>query len=260
MWIKLCGMTRASDVEAALEAGADAVGLVLVPTSPRFVDAFRARELARLARALRPTVRVVGVFTQPDPQQVVAQALQAELDLVQLHGGQDDSARDAIEQAGFPCIRTVWPPPGPEPTSPGDPPAPRPGEAPQELSAAEAGRPPWAYLLDRRTHRMPGGTGLPHAPEQAARWVRVLSARAPVILAGGLRPDNVVEFLRAVRPWGVDASSGIERPGQPGVKDPAAMRAFVQAVRAWEEEHARADARVAHSHLGANLPPVAGSL
>lgn len=251
MWIKLCGMTRASDLQVAVEAGADAVGLILVPQSPRFVDVEQARALARLARTLRPDVRVVGVFTQPDPQQVVQMARLAQVDLVQLHGGQDEEARHAIEQAGFPCIRTVWPAPETKPTPPagGNAAAPADGAvvgradapsngSPPPGSRAGAGRPPWAFLLDRRTDRLPGGTGLSHDPVQAAHWVRALSGQAPVILAGGLRPDNVVGFLQAVRPWGVDASSGIEVPGRPGVKDPGAIRAFVQAVRAWEEEHA----------------------
>ena len=270
MWIKLCGMTREPDVQAAVEAGADAVGVVLVPTSPRYVDALRARELARLARALRPAVRVVGVFTQPDPREVVHAARIAEVDLVQLHGGQDEAARDAIEQAGFPCIRTVWPPQGsqarssagpsaaPRHVAPENPPGPEGPSDPEELPAATEGRPPWAYLLDRRTDRMPGGTGLQHDAARAARWARVLSARAPVILAGGLRPDNVVGFLRAVQPWGVDASSGVERPGKPGVKDPAALRAFVQAVRAWEEEHERGDSHTVDGRLRAALPPGGG--
>ena len=219
-------------MEAALQAGADAIGLVLARQSPRRVEPPVARQLARLARRLRPGVRVVGVFTDHDAQQLAAWAREAEVDVIQLHGGQRPSCRASCTAAGFDCIQAVWPDDPADPSA-GDG---ADGEGPQGV-VGEPGPAPWAYLLDRRTRDRPGGTGLTHPPQGAARWARALSRRAPVILAGGLGPDNVAAFLEAVRPWGVDASSGVERPGQPGVKDPGALRAFVQAVRRWEAHH-----------------------
>lgn len=226
MWIKLCGLTREEDVRLAVRAGADAVGLVLAAESPRRVGVDRAARLAAAAREEpRPQgcapVQVVGVFTQSDGEWVVRAARSARLDLIQLHGGQPESLRHRLEQAGWPCIRTLWP---------------AAGETPPRWE----GSAPWAFLLDSRSGKQAGGTGTPQVADLAAGWQRCLAPSAPVILAGGLGPHNVTFYLEAVGPWGVDASSGLERPGCPGIKDPEAVRAFIEAARRWEMEHARA--------------------
>lgn len=236
VWVKVCGLTRLQDVEAAVAAGADAVGLVMAPESPRFVSPDQARKLASYARDLAPGVAVVGVFTQTDAGLLLSTARAAGVDLVQLHGQQSGRTRWSLERAGFPCIRALWP-------SEQAPQAPATedfalleGQEPAGWEPDSCG-PPRAFLLDRRSGQRQGGTGLSHPVTWAAWWVRRLSVRAPVVLAGGLSPDNVASYLDHARPWGVDASSALEVPGCPGVKDPGRIRAFVQAVREWEKEH-----------------------
>lgn len=222
LWVKLCGFTREPDVRVAVRAGADAIGLVLAPDSPRRVSVEQACRLAEVAREQsvadrgRP-VQVVGVFTQSDGEWVAQAAEAIRLDAIQLHGGQPEALRRRLEEAGWACIRTLWP-------SWGDPPP------------AWEGRAPWAFLLDSRSQGRAGGTGIPQAVKVARAWREALGTVAPVILAGGLGPHNVAFYLDAVRPWGVDASSGLERPGTPGIKDPETVRLFVQAVRHWEVE------------------------
>lgn len=232
VWVKVCGLRRDEDVAAAVQAGADAVGLILTERSPRAVPPDRAAALAQLARdeaaAAGRRVLVVGVFSGEPADVILARAGRSGVDAVQLHGGEGEEVRRRLEAAGLRrTIRVLWPSAMP----PGE------GEgAPADLMMPWPSRGPWAVLLDSRTPARAGGTGQRLDPELAAAWSARLAARGVrVILAGGLRPDNVAGALAAVRPWGVDVSSGVEVPGQPGVKDPGAIRAFVEAVRAWEE-------------------------
>ena len=230
VWVKVCGLRRAEDVLAAVRAGVDAVGLILTPRSPRAVSPEQAAELARLARAEASAsgrrVLVVGVFGGEPEDVIVDGARRSGVDAVQLHGGEAEPVRLRLETAGFRTIRVLWPSEMP-PTGKAATPTPAPDGPP-------AAR-PWAVLLDSHTPSGTGGTGVRLDVGLAAAWTAHLAAQGlRVILAGGLRPDNVTDALRSVRPWGVDVSSGVERPGQPGVKDPEAIRAFVEAVRAWE--------------------------
>ncbi|MBE3597952.1 MAG: phosphoribosylanthranilate isomerase [Limnochordaceae bacterium] len=226
VWVKICGLTREEDVVAAVRAGADAVGVVLTPKSPRAVGPERARELALAAReeAARAgrRVDVVGVFTQEPIEQIEQQAHLASLDVVQLHGVELPEGVQRLPSSGLRCIRALWPSGSP---------------------VAPAGA-WWALLLDSGSREQPGGTGRPMETATATEWVRVLGAVHPrVILAGGLRPGNVVKALEAARPWGVDVSSGVEQAGRPGVKDRGAIEAFVATVRAWEERRLDAGTR-----------------
>lgn len=230
IWVKVCGLTRPSDVEAALRAGVDAVGVVLTRRSPRCVTPEQAAVLVEVARraaaeAGRVGVVTVGVFSGEDDVTILDRARRSGVDAVQLHGGESDETQARLAAEGYAVIRTLWPS------------APGPGAAP------DVPVPPWAVLLDSRTPSQAGGTGRRLDPAVAASWVgRLREAGLRVILAGGLSADHVAGIVDRVRPWGVDVSSGVEVPGRPGVKDPEAVRAFVRAVRVWEDE---ADARSA---------------
>lgn len=198
MFVKICGLRRPVDLEAAVEAGADAIGLVFAD-SPRRVTAAEAADL--MAR-VPPGIEVVAVFREPEPDRLRA-ALDLGIGWIQADASWRAPAgvrwlpafadgADLAERAGH------------HPTGPG-----------QGLSAA--------ILVDGPVG---GGRGVPPDLDRVA----ALAATRPVILAGGLRPDTVAAAIARVRPFGVDVSSGVE--SEPGVKDPARVRAFVAAARA----------------------------
>jgi phosphoribosylanthranilate isomerase len=198
---KICGITRIEDALAAVEAGADAIGLVFYGKSPRAVSIEQA---AAILQALPPFVTSVGLFVDM-PRDELQQLLQRlPLDLLQFHG--DESPADC-EGHGRPYIKALRV---------------RPGE---DLAAAMA---PYAgaqgILLDTFVEGVPGGTGASFdwslVPEDAAK---------PIILAGGLDADNVAAAIRQVRPHAVDVSGGVE--ASKGIKDADKIRAFVRAVR-----------------------------
>ena len=198
---KICGITRIEDALAAVEAGADAIGLVFYGKSPRAVSIEQA---AVILQALPPLVTSVGLFVDM-PRDELQQLLQRlPLDLLQFHG--DESPADC-EGHGRPYIKALRV---------------RPGE---DVAAAMA---PYAgargILLDTFVEGVPGGTGASFdwslVPENAAK---------PVILAGGLDADNVATAIRQVRPYAVDVSGGVE--ASKGIKDVGKIRAFVRAVR-----------------------------
>jgi phosphoribosylanthranilate isomerase len=196
--IKMCGMTTVSDALLAVEAGADAIGLIFWPGSKRAIDVARAQVITR---ELPPLVSVVGVFVDATPDHVQTVADAVGLSAVQLHGSEQ-----VADWARFP--RPVL------------------KALPLEAYAAS----PWrtaraAILVDAHDPVTIGGTG------RTIDWsvARDIAATRPLVLAGGLRPENVAEAVAIVAPWGVDVASGVEQ--SPGVKDPARVRAFVQAVR-----------------------------
>jgi len=198
---KICGITRIEDALAAVEAGADAIGLVFYGKSPRAVSIEQA---AAILQALPPFVTSVGLFVDM-PRDELQQLLQRlPLDLLQFHG--DESPADC-EGHGRPYIKALRV---------------RPGE---DVAAAMA---PYAgargILLDTFVEGVPGGTGASFdwslVPENAAK---------AIILAGGLDAGNVATAIRQVRPYAVDVSGGVE--AGKGIKDAGKIRAFVRAVR-----------------------------
>lgn len=206
VFVKICGITSPEDARLAAEAGADAVGLVFWPGSPRHVDVETAR---RIGEALPPFVVRVGVFVDAPREELVRTAEEARLDLLQLHGGEPPEAFADLPRRGLKAVRVGS------------------GFAPQEALRYE-GRAA-GLLLDTHRAGLPGGTG------ETFDWslVREVRKRAVfVVLAGGLRPDNVAEALKAVGPDGVDVSSGVEKAL--GRKDAAKVRSFVEAVRSVE--------------------------
>lgn len=199
--IKICGITRIEDALAAVAAGADALGFVFYAKSPRAVSAAQA---AAIIAALPPFVTTVGLFVDM-PRAELRQLLgEVPLDLLQFHG--DESAEDC---AGFgrPYIKALR-------VKPGD-----------DIAAAVSRYPEASgLLLDTYVPGVPGGTG------EAFDWSLVPhDAAKPLILAGGLTPDNVGEAVRQVRPYAVDVSGGVE--AAKGIKDAAKIQAFIQRAR-----------------------------
>jgi len=198
--IKICGITRPEDARAAVNAGADALGLVFYPRSPRYVSLQQAREIRR---AVGPFVTVVGLFLDAEPELVGAALEQVPLDLAQFHGAESAAYCAAC---GRPYIKAV-------PMS----------GAVDPLAYARAHPAASGFLLDSHGPGERGGTG------QAFDWARVpKTLDRPLVLAGGLRPDNVAQAVRVVRPYAVDVSSGVE--SEPGIKSEALIQAFIRGV------------------------------
>jgi phosphoribosylanthranilate isomerase len=195
--IKICGLCSAEDVKAAVEAGADAVGFVFWPSSPRVV---RPDQVEAWTREWAWNVERVGVFVDAGPVEVLRTAEIARLDIIQLHGG--ERVREYRNFGGrIWQVRRPWDPP-------------RTGEADDA---------PDVYVLDSMTAAHPGGTGQALDWKVAADFAR--AADRPVMLAGGLTPANVAEAVRLVTPWGVDVSTGVE--SAPGRKDHGKIRDFI---------------------------------
>jgi phosphoribosylanthranilate isomerase len=196
--VKFCGMTRREDLESACELGVDAVGLVFVPGTPRNVDVARARELIR---GLPPFVARVGVFADEDPVRIRRIREDLGLTAVQLHGSESPGHCAAVGGVRIKAFRVK---------SPWD---------PAVLDAYECE----ACLLDSPVPGGAGGGGV------AFDWgmLHGLMGRR-IVLAGGLTEQNVGEAIRAVRPYAVDVSTGIE--SAPGRKDRERMAAFLRAV------------------------------
>ncbi|HLA78875.1 MAG TPA: bifunctional indole-3-glycerol-phosphate synthase TrpC/phosphoribosylanthranilate isomerase TrpF [Vicinamibacteria bacterium] len=201
--VKICGITSVEDGLAAVRAGADAVGFVFWPSSPRVVDAATAR---RISQSLPPFVSRVGVFVDASREQMASVADEVGLDLVQLHGSESPAQVAAAPRRGIKALRV--------------------GQDFDSTQAARFEEQASAILVDAESGIAPGGTG------QRFDWSRARALRSQVshlILAGGLDAENVAEAIATVRPDGVDVSSGVE--SSPGKKDAAKMRAFVEAVR-----------------------------
>ena len=206
--VKICGITEVSHARAAIEAGADLIGVVLAP-SRRRVTYDKAREIAA---AVKKHVPVVGVFVNMPAATVNAVASSCQIDWVQLSG---DESWEYCHQIEKPVIKVVH--------------VPREWSEEELLDHLEDGeqrlesKPP-VYLLDTLVEKKRGGTGQTFDWEIAIR----AAAKFPIIIAGGLNPKNVGRVVARLRPWGVDVSSGVESEG---VKDVSKIKAFVQAVR-----------------------------
>jgi len=204
--IKFCGMTRAEDALAAAALGVDAVGFVLTRKSRRFAGIERARQMRR---ALPPFVTAVALFMDDDVSFVSEAVAAIAPDLLQFHGS--EAAPDCVRY-GRPYLKAV---------------AMRDGLVDWRRlvdSHAQA----TGFLFDGHAAGEQGGSG------RSFDWSLLpRDAGKPVVLAGGLTPENVAAAIRAVRPWAVDVSSGIE--AEPGLKDIDRMRRFIAAVRTADE-------------------------
>jgi len=211
--IKICGITRVADALAAAHAGADAIGFNFWPGTPRRVEIPRAREIAA---ALPPFVTRVALFVDPDPADVRAVLDALPIDVLQFHGDEPHALCSAFAR---PYIKTVQVKDGVD-----------------LLECASRYGDASGLLFDTfRVGAMPGGTGHTFDWSRLSPAVRA-AMRAPLVLSGGLDPDNVGDAIRAVRPWAVDVSSGVEERGpdgapRKGIKDAARIAAFVNGVR-----------------------------
>ena len=193
-FIKICGITRLEDAQAAVAAGANAIGFVFWPKSPRYVDAARAREIAA---TLPASVTAVGVFVDQPADEVNEIARLVGLGAVQLHGAEDQAYAKQIVR---PVVKAVT-------TGAGQ-------EWPSDVR----------LLLDAHDPVKKGGTG------KTIDWTIAadIARHRDVILAGGLTPENVAGAIALVRPYGIDVSSGVET--KPGIKDHGRITALFEAV------------------------------
>ena len=201
--VKICGITNLDDALAAVEAGADALGFNFYRPSPRFIETSTAREIVE---HLPPTITAIGVFAnEGDPGVVARVAAEAGVFTVQLHG--DESPEYCQTFDGLSVIKALRV---------------KQDFRPEHVSAYQTD----AILLDAFDRELLGGTG------RVVDWTIAAQTRPLVqklFLSGGLTPDNVVAAITAVRPFGVDACSGLE--STPGLKDRKRMADFIAAVR-----------------------------
>jgi phosphoribosylanthranilate isomerase len=218
-WIKICGITNLEDALTAVDAGADALGFVFYEKSPRKVDQETAR---RVVGELPGTIDKVGVFVNETEDSICATADEADLTAVQLHGDNEDPHVADLVAERRPHLKVMV-----------------------AISMHHAKPEGWAmmwrpdvvyaFLVDSGNWSSYGGTGRTFDWQTSQTSVEVIARLGRVIVAGGLNSGNVTEAIRILTPWGVDVSSGVE--ARPGKKDPAKVRAFVDAVRQTEKKN-----------------------
>jgi len=208
--IKICGLTREADLDAAVAAGADAVGFVMYERSPRHVTVAR---MAELARRLPPFVTPVALFVNASPDTIDAALAAVPHLLLQFHGDEEPAQ---CEQPGRPYLRAI-----------------RMAAGVDLLDSASRFATATGLLLDAFVEGYGGGG-------KVFDWSHIPpGVPLPVVLSGGLNPANVIDGVTRVRPWAVDVSSGVE--AAKGIKDAALIRRFCEAVR---EADARAAAAI----------------
>ncbi len=199
--IKICGITRSEDALAAVTAGADAIGLVFYPPSPRNVSIDQA---ATIAADLPPFVTTVGLFVNAEADWISQVVREVGIDLIQFHG---DECADYCSSHDRPWIRALRMKEG--------------LNLGEQMAVFANAR---GVLLDAYRPGIPGGTG------ETFDWSRIpATLTQPIILAGGLRPDNVADAVRQVKPYAVDVSGGVE--SSPGIKDADKIHRFVAQAR-----------------------------
>lgn len=203
--VKVCGITRVEDALAAVQEGADAIGFVFWSESARFVSPIKAREIVS---KLPPFVSVVGVYVDPSPEWVEETSITAGLNLLQFHG---EESPEFCGQFMLPYIKALRVRAGMDLIQYGT------------LYPNAKG-----FLLDAYMAGIPGGTG------QVFDWNLIpKDFPLPLILSGGLNPDNVANAIKQIRPWAVDVSSGVEIAK--GIKDLNKISAFMQGVKNCED-------------------------
>ncbi len=207
--VKICGLTNLEDAQVAVEAGADLLGFIFYPKSPRYVAPETVAEIIKaitLPIANRP--KFVGVFVDEAPEQIATVLAATGLDYAQLHGNETPEILTACQGRAFKALH--------------------PSSAEAAFSAvaqfaAIGFKPGPGFMLDAYDPHLYGGTG------KTADWhvaAKLAQQHPGLLLAGSLTPDNVAEAIRVVQPWGVDVSSGVE--ATPGRKAHAKVRAFIQ--------------------------------
>ena len=203
---KICGLTRVQDVHSAVQAGADAIGFVFYAPSPRAVTAEQAAELVR---AIPAFVQAVGLFVNASAEEIIAVLAQVPLDLLQLHGEESpEQCCEIARKTGRRWVKAL---------------AVKPDADIAAQITAYAGAGASAILLDAWHPQLKGGTG------QAFDWSVWPQADIPLILAGGLSPDNVVLAIQQTQPYAVDVSGGVE--ASKGIKDHLLIEQFMRGVQ-----------------------------
>lgn len=197
--VKICGLTRIQDVDAAVEAGADALGFVFTPRSKRYLQTGLARELVARVPAF---IARVGLFMDQDATEIEQVLKTVPLSLLQFHGSESQVFCTSF---GLPYIKAL------AMASAGG------------ATMADAYSDAAALLLDSHEPGAPGGTG------KTFDWSAIPQLPKPLVLAGGLKPENVGRAVRLVRPWAVDVSSGVEEA--PGVKSRDKMIEFIKEAK-----------------------------
>ena len=199
--VKVCGMTSLKDALVAVEGGADAVGFIFYKKSPRSVTMKTVREIVL---ELPPFVDTVGVFVDETAEQINKIADYCNLDIIQLHGDESPTFCKKIRRKVIKAFRI------------------KDMQSVKKLSSFQVS----GFLLDTFSDNLHGGTG------KVFDWNLALPAKkfGPVIMAGGLTPNNVQQAVRQIRPYGVDVCSGVE--SEPGIKDHKKVRAFLKNANA----------------------------
>jgi phosphoribosylanthranilate isomerase len=201
--VKICGITRCEDAKLVVDAGVDAIGLVFYEKSPRFVSIEFAAEISQIIPAF---VSRVALFKDAEQQMIESVLEQVEIDLIQFHGSE---TADYCEQFNRPYIKAI-------------------GMKGAEhdvsflLANVEKYQSAKALLLDGHAPGEAGGTG------ESFDWASIAAVDKPIVLAGGLTPDNVKQAIDLVHPFAVDVSSGVE--SSPGIKDKDKVAAFMQQI------------------------------
>jgi len=199
--IKICGIKTANDALAAMEAGADLIGFNFYPKSPRHIDVGICRDIMAVMRQYGH-ITYVGVFVNAPLEEIRGTIDTCGLALAQLHGDETPEMLSALDGRAFKAFRGI----------------------PSDVKGFTRSESP-ALLVDAAVKGVYGGSGV------IADWSAAadLAKSYPLLLAGGLNPENVADAVRQVNPWGVDVASGVEL--EPGKKDPSKMKAFVKVIR-----------------------------
>ena len=200
--IKICGIKTIPDALAAVNAGADLIGFNFYPKSPRYVDVGMCRNIMSVMRQIGK-VTCVGVFVNASVAEILATMDTLGLNLAQLHGDESPATLKELHGKAFKAFRGI----------------------PSTIEGFERQDAP-AFLVDAAVKGVYGGSGVTADWDGAAE----LAKKYPLLLAGGLTPENVAKAVSRVKPWGVDVASGVE--SAPGKKDAGLMVRFVKAVRA----------------------------
>ncbi|GAB4444310.1 MAG: phosphoribosylanthranilate isomerase [Anaerolineales bacterium] len=199
--VKICGIKTLPDALAAIEAGADLIGFNFYPKSPRYIDVGQCRDIMSVLQKYGHIV-YVGVFVNASAEEIRATMETCGLNLAQLHGDESVEVLKQLDGKAFKAFRGI----------------------PENVNGFARSEPP-AFLVDASVKGVYGGSGVAADWEGAAE----LAKRYPLLLAGGLTPENAAEAVSRVKPWGVDVASGVE--SAPGRKDAGRIKAFVQAAR-----------------------------